>query len=188
MRKTSIYIALAVSLLAVRPANALIVSNGDKVYVSGPFGPLPEGPIAILTATILVDANFTGEFPFPEVQAGWHANASVNGASLSTCGTNTPGDCRIFGIDQTTTLFGIFGPTTLSISTSFEPFVFDPNRILPPNALITGTTSIDLEIIGEDPGFVITTAVPEPSTWAMMLIGFAVITLVIGRKRGVALC
>jgi hypothetical protein len=171
-------VALLLSLFALSPnkASALIVTNGDIVYVSGPFGPDPLDPVAVLTATILVYANSNGSFPYPEVQAGWHAAASVGDvATLSTCGYNIPGDCRIFGLDQTTALFGIFHPTSLLISTSFVPFIFDPNNILPPGTSITGTTYVDLELIGEGDGFTISTAVPEPSTWAMMLIGFVAI-------------
>jgi hypothetical protein len=126
MRIALVYIVI--SLLTIYPANALIVSNGDTVYVSGPFTPDPLGPVAILTATLIVDSSSSGYFPYPLVQAGFHAGAEVYGIQLNDCGFNVPGPCYPYGPTQA--MFGVFSPTAISISTFFSGEIFDPYGIL----------------------------------------------------------
>jgi hypothetical protein len=181
MRKALMLAAFAMSIFASGSASALIVTNGETVTVSGPFTSDPFGPIAILTATLVVNATISPEGFFQVAQYGWNAGASIDGAGLMACASNNPGPCGEGDPSEVTLIFS--SPATFTVSTSFAPFIVDPLHALPPGFTISGTTSVDLEVIGEGDAFSIAEAVPEPSTWAMLMIGFAGIGFAGYRKR-----
>jgi hypothetical protein len=166
MRRFGLLLAVLCSIASGR-ANALIVTNGEQFQVSGPFTSDPTGPVAIISATLLENVQFIGSFPYPEVLAGWHVDAFIGGAHLFDCGGNIPGPCSPAGMVVLQSQFFVFSPTTLSASISFGAGVNELTGPSPPGDAITGSFAIDLEVIGEEPGFSISAAVPEPSTWAM---------------------
>jgi hypothetical protein len=166
-------ILTAIGLLAVAPARALIVTNGDQVVVSGPFDPSnPLAPVAILEASIQVQTNFPADFSLPTV-AFWQAtgsgsNGGYAGFEIFDCGQNVGGPCNHGGPPLQTTVI-ISDPTTIAISTSFLAAAVENGQFIDASQ-ITGIVSIDLELVNSDSGFAL--AVPEPSTSIMMLIGF----------------
>jgi hypothetical protein len=178
MRKFLFWVFVAIALSAGNPANALIVTGGEQVQVSGPFDPV-IGIYARVSATLIENVSYASGFNFPnfsQVQYGWIAEGSVTGGlvdlSLSDCSSNVPGPSCLGG---TVTLTGqrlVSSPGILTIGTSFTTFI-NPFPSTPPFDPISGSVSIDLEVLNSDIFSIALVAVPEPSTWAMLLIGFA---------------
>ena len=64
MRKFIILSLMALGFFAASPAKALLVSNGDVVEISGPFGPQPGGLFTNPIETLVVETNFSmGTYP-----------------------------------------------------------------------------------------------------------------------------
>jgi hypothetical protein len=182
MRTLLLWVMVATAVMTARQANAdeyispslfisssgqfASVSNGGQVQVSGPFDPT-SGLDATINATLNVNTNFyTLQFNFNAgVLAGWFAS----GFGLSECGNNAPGPGGCYPPTNQST-FVVSRPEILTISTSFFSEL-SPEEF--PNP-ITGSAYIDLQIT-EGSGFYFSPvgSVPEPSTWAMLLIGFA---------------
>jgi PEP-CTERM motif len=189
MRKFLFWVFVATGLSAGYPANALIVSGSEQVQVSGPFDPV-VGIYARVSATLVENVSYASGFNFPnfsQVQYGWFAGGFVTGGlgdlSLSDCSSNVPGPSCLGG---TVTLTGerlVSSPGILTIGTFFTPFI-NPSPSTPPFDPISGSVSIDLEMLNPDSGFSIAViGVPEPSTWAMLLIGFVGIGFMAHRRR-----
>jgi hypothetical protein len=192
MRKFLFLALVAASLSAGHPANALIVTSGEQVQVSGPFDDALGSPgiYGRISATLVENVSYASGFNFPnysQVQYGWFAGGLVTGGlgdlSLSDCSSNVPGPSCLGG---TVTLTGerlVSSPGILTIGTFFTPFI-NPSPSTPPFDPISGSVSIDLELLNPGDGFSIAlVAVPEPSTWAMLIVGFVGIGCVAYRKR-----
>jgi hypothetical protein len=91
--------------------------------------------------------------------------------------TNSSGAILTFGPNNTTTGFGTL-PGLVLTDGSFDYIyqVLNPTLGLQAPTVGTGQTTIQ--------GTVTVTAVPEPSTWAMMILGFAGIGFLSYRRRG----
>jgi hypothetical protein len=141
-----------------------------------------------LKATLIDGANIPAPYFPPTFVAGWQAFGSVGsqfGGSLelSACGQNVGGPCNDIINTQPQGSLQIYGPTTLFISTSFNALLTENGVFVDANQ-ITGDVSIDLEL-PTDSAF--TLSVPEPSTWAMMLLGFAGLGFMAYRRKSAAL-
>jgi hypothetical protein len=150
---------LAAGLFVVStPARAVVFDlplNG-AVYVSGPFDD-SIFPGVIGTVTLYLSATLPE--PTAVMPSGVNATSHVAGASVSAAITNQlGGGCRTFCLPQpvfvqeglltTSTFIMTYGP---GVENVFAHLSID----LPEGYLISAS------------------AVPEPSTWAMMVLGFA---------------
>ena len=148
MRKFIILSLMALGFFAASPAKALLVSNGDVVEISGPFGPQPGGLFTNPIETLVVETNFSmGTYPYPQVQAGYIATAGGAGWNLATCASNVPGPCYVPVGQQgpTQVQISILTPATFVISASFTPWSSsgDTSRITG-STLLIGFAAIGL--------------------------------------------
>ena len=135
-----------------------------------------DGPFTQNTFILIpISLQFTSPSTPPNFKFGdqfeWGVTATIAGfsqLSLGACGGTNPGPC-----DQFPGSFLIFGGlglgmgvSTIAVSTlSFSTFV------VPFGSEIF--TPFPVEVFADLPdGFSLASAVPEPSTWAMLLIGF----------------
>jgi hypothetical protein len=171
MRTLSLLLA-SLTFLIAQPANALVLTNGEEAIITGPFDPTTT---LVVSATITVNGNFNVEsYPISTYVAVFQAFATVSpGPQLYTCAQNFGGNCGNEG-PPPQGIFFITAPTTITMTTSFAAQVFDDQTNQPVELSgITETVSVDLELLRTS-DFTIA-AVPEPSTWAMMLVGFAAV-------------
>jgi hypothetical protein len=175
MRVFLLSLISALCLFSSEGAEALIVTNGQSVEIYGPFNPDPFGidHDVIVNAYIEVNTNYPYyQYHYP-IQAGFHATASItNGLStMSSCASNNPGPCEPYNPHTIADITA--ASPIIYVETSFQPFYYDPNNSTHPDTTEFGQVFVDLEISNLDFTIGVVGAVPEPSTWAMLLIGFA---------------
>jgi PEP-CTERM motif len=182
MRKFFFWYLIGTCISASVPASALTIinsqevfaSNGDQVQISGPF----DSADVEIGVSLFVNTNFNSlGLHYPDDIAGWEAGGSFG---LYTCEQTAPGPCgRGAGSYRTDAETFVSSPEIITIGTFFDS---GSNTSLFPG--ITGSVSIGLSIIS-GAGFSLSApAVPEPSTWAMLLIGFVGIGLAANWRRG----
>jgi PEP-CTERM motif len=113
------------------------------------------------------------DYPFfpNSIFAGAHFGAGVNGFGLFDCFSNAF-HCQSPYTGMPTATFIVTGDIPkITISTFFDYFFFDTSNPYFQPDLLPGKTFVDLEITTD--GFSFAAAVPEPSTWVILLIGFA---------------
>jgi hypothetical protein len=153
------------------------LSAGGDFTVNGPF---TDG---ILIETLNVQILKTPDLPYrPPPSAGWGVDVFGNGElEFFACRTNIGADCGYRYIGPFPLEFFIGPPSTgtnLDVSidrsfyNSFGPIILDVSIDLPDGYSIAGL----------QPGL-FPPNVPEPSTWAMMILGFCGIGAMTYRRR-----
>jgi hypothetical protein len=168
----------ALCLLGSLPAKAIVLHSGESVTVGGEFS--SYAPDNLVTFTMRVEMDDPRHYyPYPQFIVGWNAGASAststNGASIYTCGGSAPGPGGCYsGYPTQKFLWLSEDDPVITVATYFSGWqVFpssgtqDPPFGVPANAIVT----VDLEL--SNPNLFFITPVPEPATWAMMLLGFA---------------
>jgi hypothetical protein len=191
MRLVSL-LALALCVFASSRANALVVSNGETVQVYGPYGTDPLGNTVTIDVEIQASVNWPPINPAAGafVAYGYRAYASVGNAlftvDLSDCAFTIGGPCRYpWDIQHSIVLVDPTHPS-FSVGTSIGYYYFDSvnGTNWPPGFDPTGTVTIIANIRNSEFTFEPQiAAIPEPSTWAMLLIGFAGMGFVSVRNR-----
>jgi PEP-CTERM motif len=168
----------------VSPAIAVEIPLNQLIEINGPIDNSNPFPIFTLSAGLLAYPNPIppGDFPAPYDQYGFQATVGIStGQIIYFCGENLPGSC---GATPTSVTLNNFNglPFYFSVGAGGHTYFFDP---------LTGEvdgSSIPLSDfvinVGVPTGFTVT-AVPEPSTWAMLLIGFAGIGFAARRRRAI---
>ena len=107
--------------------------------------------------------NFLSEFSVTNLTAGWTAQLQsyINGALIGDTGAL---GAETIGLDQ-----NFFGTATSPMTAEVKYTITDPG-----GAVGEFNGGIDVSV---------TAAVPEPSTWAMMLLGFCGITFMAAKRR-----
>jgi hypothetical protein len=170
MRWVVLIVALLCGTSQLR-ADELI--SGEEYTLTGPantsFFLIPvDGTATITPATIP-----PGAVPGPGDQFGYQVSFYVNGGeSFGSCAQNSPGPCGNLPSSGYVFFFG--EPTVFSVNASGYSYYYNAqtgdyvNDPFPQSAFEIS--------IGLPPGFSIfpgsIAAVPEPSTWIMMIIGF----------------
>ena len=165
--------------LFLQPANASIVQlplNGRVLLVSS-GGALTVGINDVeIVGFPTFDRSNLGQFTFAQafIQANFNlvdaAGASINSGSLSVAFDNCPGDiCHHPFVPSRLTFILPVGQFELDIASSSEGFSNLGSTVLVGYAIFASSDTI--------------TAVPEPSTWVMMILGFAGIGAITYRRR-----
>jgi hypothetical protein len=165
----------ALCLFGSLPAKALILHSGESVTVGGEFSPNAMDNIVTFTMRVEVD-DLRQYYPYPQFAVYWNAvgsaSTSLNGSSIYACGATTPGPggCnsnitqRFFTISE--------DDPVITVATGFFGSVWPLDPSQSPFPLPFGATvTVDLGL--QNPNLFFITPVPEPSTWLMMLLGFA---------------
>jgi hypothetical protein len=203
--------ALAVTVGFSNGANAVVINNIDVTYVGDTGAPMPNvaQPSASLSfgAQIQTGQPNTNPNPLSLTNLGWspfgsadtthqwwniglnngYANFDIAGSILNLI-WGSPNDdnkltfyngAAVLGSVTTGDLIGAFSPP---VGNNLNPggyiFNFDPTG--------GNFTSLRFETGQTAFEFAFTTAVPEPSTWAMMILGFAGVGYMTYRRRNAA--
>jgi len=184
-------VALALMLGAALPASAgtNLVTNGD--FADGSFTGWSSTDLGVFPA----QNGFDG-FTFPGADAGMAALGSVDlmGTVSQTIAGLTPSEKLDLSID-----FGSDGATPNAFEVLWDGKVVDSIT----NSPATDFTALSFTVTaagggdtltfkgGDGPGFNVfsdvslsAAAVPEPATWAVMLVGFAGVGLAVRRRKG----
>jgi PEP-CTERM motif len=172
------------SILAIVGAAALTIGSaaGAAVTVTGSVGlnnPNPALPGGVVTNGNITTINygmnpvssptFTGSFSLTNTLAGLYSivlNTSSPGVTFDSAMLSGPGGPYTLSLFPDNTSLKLF-PTQIAAG----DYVFSFTGHSGPSGTLTGNVTI-------------TAAVPEAGTWAMMLLGFGAIGLVIrGRRR-----
>jgi hypothetical protein len=165
--------------LVVQPALASVVQlplNGS-VLLESSGGPLTVGINDIqISGFPTFDRSNLGQFSFAQalIQANFSlidaTGASINSASLVLEFDNCPGDiCHHPVVPSRLTFILPVGQFELDIASSSEGLSNSGSTVLVGYAIFASSDAV--------------TAVPEPSTWAMMILGFAGIGAITYRRR-----
>jgi hypothetical protein len=149
-----------------------LLPNGEPVNIAGPYEYNLIYPIPFyvgLNGGPPLPAQPDGN---PAHQYGFGVSATINGETAFVCASTNPGPCGASG----PTFIFISATSTLvsSVSSSFFSYGYDSTT--DSELFLSGNADTFVSVFLElPPGFSIAqiTAVPEPSTWAMLLIGFA---------------
>lgn len=187
--------ALALFLNTAAASAVTIDFNG--IAAPGSFADFGHGPLTLSGAT------FTGDGNIFVIDPGYYFSAYPNGGFLNidfagttnTLSVSLPGGMRFVSFD----LGGLFGGGSITADVSING---GSATTISSSKSITGTASLDhfafsslvdittLTLVLPDApqynaidNFSFTAAVPEPSTWAMMLLGFAGVGFVAYRRR-----
>lgn len=166
----------ALCLFGSLPAKALILTNGESVTVGGL---LPNSFDNRMYASINVEVDGNvHSYNLLEFQATWQAYASVRsstggGALLQACDSNIPGPGACYGSVKREDYFYLNADDpVISVSTGFFSSLYSSDPLQHPSSLPFGARiTVDLET--SSPNLFFMAPVPEPSTWLMMLLGFA---------------
>ena len=125
-----------------------------------------DGNVEQATATLTVDAT----------------NQTLTGGTITLTGKGPEAGVYIFG-DQTGVLHGF---TTNGVEINVASGL-DTGHPGISEVTIGATGSIGFEFLPPGTNFILTAAVPEPSTWAMMILGFAGVGFMAYRRRNSAM-
>jgi hypothetical protein len=174
-------------------ANTIVeVSLGQLFEVSGPFQNLPQQQPLDITWQAKASGNFVPEpsgivFSDPSQNQGGYRLTIVglgdvfnHGPILDFCDpANCSGFVSVGDVFVGPPLFG----TTLSFGYEYTGEFFSPETGLIVTHVLPTDATLQIFVSVPD-GFSLTTsAVPEPSTWAMMILGFAGIGFMAYRKK-----
>lgn len=147
------------------------LTANHNYQVSGPFDWYPYGVPAFLTLN-----NWSATVPQGHDQAGYYISLSVNGQSLDTCGYR-----YCFISPPYTWLYVSADSPEIHVSPiNADAWTYDETT-----GYFNGLSSTVLGyglILDLPDGFSVS-AIPEPSTWAMMLLGFAGVGFMTYRRR-----
>jgi len=125
-----------------------------------------DGNVEAATATLTVDAT----------------NHTLTGGTVTLTGNGPEAGVYIFG-EQTGVLHGF---TTNGVEINVASGLETGHRGIS-EVTIGATGSIGFEFLPPGTNFILTPAVPEPSTWAMMILGFAGVGFMAYRRRNSAM-
>ena len=164
----------ALCLFGSLPAKALVLTNGESVTVGGL---LPNSFDNRMYASINVEVDGNvHSYNLLEFQALWQAYAYVSStggsAVLQACDSNIPGPGACYGRKSADYFFLDADGPVISVSTGFFSSLYSSDPLQHPSSLPFGARiTVDLET--SSPNLFFMAPVPEPSTWLMMLLGFA---------------
>jgi hypothetical protein len=183
MRVFSVVVALIAAFSSEAIASHVFQLEPATTYkLSGPFD--RAGSIAF--GSIFFDGSpgslyFPPGFNPPQDQAGYAVTVSVNGISLTSGGSTNPGPSGHYTAStgivisesdpflQVSTIFGTGGFVSSAYGYGSYP-LDDPSGLLTLTLLDYGSPWV-------------LTAVPEPSTWAMLILGFVGTGVMTYRRR-----
>mgnify|MGYP001553787153 CR=1 FL=1 len=211
LMKQALYFGAAAALAAIvgfsGAANAVVIDGIDVTYVGDTSAPMPNvaqpGASSSFGAQIQTGQPGTNANPIPLTNMGWdpfgtsdttnqwwniglnngYAIFNISGSSLSLIWGSPNDDNKLtfydggnaLGSVMTADLTAAFGP--LGVGNNLNPggyiFNFDPGTFTSVR-FDTGQTAFE---------FAFTAAVPEASTWAMMILGFAGIGFMAYRRK-----
>jgi hypothetical protein len=191
---------------ALLVAAALIGSGANAAVISGTGDPLTDPALAGGTQITFDNVQtlpftesgvtFTAVDTVPIAVGGYFATEVSFGNPVVTFTFDQPVSAVAFNVLDD--LLGIADPWTFSIFSNgslLESVLLAPGSFSPGEYVGLSGTNITSATLGRDAGSssnilidnLTFTAVPEPSTWAMMLLGFGAIGFAIRRKRAVVL-
>ena len=171
------------TVLAILGASALAIGSAASaaVTVTGSTGlndPNPALPGSVVTAGGVTTINF-GQNPVssPTFTGSFSLTNTVSGIYSIVLGTSSPGvtfdSATLSGMGNTYTLGFFPDDTSLKLwptQISAGEYVFSFTGHAGPSGTLTGNLTISQ-------------ALPEPGTWAMMLLGFGAIGLTVRSRR-----
>jgi hypothetical protein len=208
---TNTQYTIEISALQTRNGSTTALNNGNvsalsRVYSNFQVLPVGSGPVILPTTTV---SNGQVTFGFnvpvapgvtynidPTVATGYIYNIGVgnpNFASVSLPNLGNSGPYSLFLWNGASWVFDTtlaanslfnFGPNGVG---QFEVLGIDPSLGLDPNNPVAFVTALTFEGTGTFTGTMmpvtISTDVPEPSTWAMMILGFAGVGFMAYRRK-----
>ena len=208
---TNTQYTIEISALQTRNGSTVALNNGNvsaisRVYSNFQILPQGSGPV-ILPTTTVQNGQVTYGFNVavapgvtynidPEIATGYIYRIGAgnpNFASVSLPNIGNSGPYSLYLWDGSSWVFNTFLPANtvfdfgaLGVS-QFEVLGIDPSLGLDPNNPVAFVTALTFTGAGSFTGtmtpITITTAVPEPSSWAMMILGFAGVGYMAYRRR-----
>jgi hypothetical protein len=172
----SIVLELVLSVSGVNAAT-FEISPGQVIDIVGPYQPDQIYDVGVSAEVLAPNGAIpSGGVLSPFDQYGFQEFISFSGANIEVCGQNSPGPCATEPSNGVT--FIGEADTTLVAEASGYSYFFDPSL----GSFTTPIPNSDVEIFVTLPDGFSVAAVPEPSTWVMLLLGFAGIGA-ISRRR-----
>jgi hypothetical protein len=161
--------ALAVGVITLATTMPMRADTIDTYTLSpGTTFRFNDGNVEAATATLTVDAT----------------NHTLTGGTVTLTGNGPEAGVYIFG-EQTGVLHG-FTTNGVEINVSSGLETGNPTEAITEVSIgPTGSSGFVFPPFGTD--FILTTAVPEPSTWAMMILGFLGVGFMAYRRRNRAM-
>jgi hypothetical protein len=208
---TNTQYTIEISALQTRDGSTTVLNNGNVSALSRVFSnfqilPQGSGPV-ILPTTTVSNGQVTYGFDVPVVPGvTYHIDPNIatgyiyhtglgnpNFASVSLPNIGNSNPYSLFLLNGTSWVFNTtLGPDSpfsfgaLGVD-QFEVLGIDPSLGLDPNNPVAFVTALTFVGAGDFTGTMtpvtIETAVPEPSTWAMMILGFAGVGFMAYRRR-----
>jgi hypothetical protein len=174
-----ILLIAALCLFGSLPVKALVLHNGESVTIGGDFSSNPFENLVYFSIHATVDGDLRRDYPFPQFLVSWQANGGISasggfpggGGFLTLCGGNIPGPGACYGQPSQSTGYINADNPVITAWTGFHSAVYPSDPVQSPFGL-PYSSDITIEV-GVGPNLFFITPVPEPSTWAMMLLGFA---------------
>jgi len=209
---TNTQYTIEISALQTRDGSTVALNNGNvsaisRVYSNFQILPQGSGPV-ILPTTTVQNGQVTYGFNVavapgvtynidPEIATGYIYKIGAgnpNFATVSLPNIGNPGPYSLYLWNGSSWVFNtllaantVFDFGALGVS-QFEVLGIDPSLGLDPNNPVAFVTALTFTGQGSFTGtmtpITITTGVPEPSTWAMMILGFAGVGYMAYRRRG----
>lgn len=181
----------ALAFAATTPALAAQLATGSQVSINGFLTPVTSGDVSAATA---LDFNAGGNVSTPGVAGpvtSYTGSGSLNFVCLSSCGTIQDLNSLLIGPQPITNFvsltngisFNLIGITSVTRTPGFLDVTangtfnvagFDPTP---------GIFYLSTQASGNTTFSAAATAVPEPSTWGLMLLGFGAIGFAMRRRR-----
>jgi PEP-CTERM motif len=200
---------IEISALQTRDGSTTVLNNGNvsalsRVYSNFQVLPAGSGPV-ILPTTTVSNGQVTYGFNVPVLPGvTYHIDPSIATGYIYNIGAGNPnfasvslpdignsgpyslllwnGTSWVLDTTLAANMLFNFGPTGVN---EFEVLGIDPSLGLDPNNPVAFVTALTFEGTGTFTGTMtpVTSDVPEPSTWAMMVLGFAGIGFMAYRRR-----